>query len=105
MGSSYIGNQGKEKKVKETATSLFHRPPFYAVCDAIAGGVSQCMLGNSQVICFLGGLNTLGHRGIRARREKGTGELVIFAMLYISQLFEKQPDAVKSKACWFFTFF
>ncbi|KAL7988491.1 hypothetical protein Chor_007410 [Crotalus horridus] len=34
---------GKEKKVKETATSLFHRPPFYAVCDAIAGGyLSAC---------------------------------------------------------------
>ncbi|XP_053227460.1 rap1 GTPase-activating protein 1-like isoform X1 [Podarcis raffonei] len=49
MGSSYTGKQGgKGKNAKETATSLFHRPPFCAVCDVIAGGVSQCMLGNSQ---------------------------------------------------------
>lgn len=63
------------------------------------------MLGNSQVICFLGGLNTLGHRGIRARREKVTGELIIFATLYISHLVGKQPDAVKYIYIKFGTFF
>ncbi|XP_077777615.1 rap1 GTPase-activating protein 1-like isoform X5 [Podarcis muralis] len=61
MGSSYTGKQGgKGKNAKETATSLFHRPPFCAVCDVIAGGVSQCMLGNSQVIRTLGSLGALG---------------------------------------------
>lgn len=52
--------RGKGKDFKETATSLFHRPPFCAVCDVIAGGVSQCMLGNAQVICPLGVLSALG---------------------------------------------
>ena len=61
----------KGKNVKETATSLFHRPPFCAVCDVIAGGVSQCMLGNSQVICILGSL------GAKEKGLWGKGEVFL----------------------------